>query len=145
MSGYPEFAVVSSEILPNCLPRIFCTVSSVVCAFHIMPTLIFVTSTCVGEDACVCLLTCSMNLPVGESFTVAQHCPSFYPRIHSLELMSFASRCINLWQVFFDLSLSLWTLFFALFPHFFTFATYHLHIGVYIVQFTPYFFWLLFC
>ena len=96
MSGYPEFAVVSSEILPNCLPRIFCTVSSVVCAFHIMPTLIFVTSTCVGEDACVCLLTCSMNLPVGESFTVAQHCPSFYPRIHSLELMSFASRCINL-------------------------------------------------
>ena len=90
-----KFAAAFSEILPNCSPRICCTVSSVIFALRFMSTLIFVTSTCGREGACMCSLNCLMNLSVGESFVVARHCPSFLQRIHSVELMSFASIFLN--------------------------------------------------
>ena len=38
-----------------------------------MPSLNFVTLTCVGEGPCLCSLTCSLNSSVGENFTVVRH------------------------------------------------------------------------
>ena len=40
-------------------------------AMRFIPTLVFVTSTRVGEGACVWSLTCTVNWSVGESFTLA--------------------------------------------------------------------------
>ena len=43
----------------------------VVFAMRFIPTLVFVTSTCAGEGACVRSLTCTVNWSLGKSFTLA--------------------------------------------------------------------------
>ena len=73
--------ILDPDYLPEYLSVFYdygCTVSSVVFALHFMPTLNFITSTCVGEGACVWLLTFSVNSSVGEIWTVVRHCQLFF-------------------------------------------------------------------